>query len=99
MNTAPFVLAGLACAVLALPAPSAAQSPSASQSQQNMDKMKQFRVATTDLNIPAVPQEGRNATAIGENLKRVKLPPGSKDWRVRLVPKPPMLPPAEHTKP
>ena len=35
-----------------------------------------MKVATTDLNIPVVPQEGRNAAAIRENLKRIKLPPG-----------------------
>ena len=38
--------------------------------------MKQFKVATTDLNIPTVPQTGKNADAIRENLKKVKLPPG-----------------------
>jgi hypothetical protein len=35
-----------------------------------------MQVATTDLNIPLVPQTGANANAIRENLKRVKLPPG-----------------------
>jgi glucose/arabinose dehydrogenase len=44
--------------------------------QQNIEKMKQFRVATTDLNLPTVPQGGTNAAAIRENLKRVKLPAG-----------------------
>ncbi|MDP1899771.1 MAG: PQQ-dependent sugar dehydrogenase [Rubrivivax sp.] len=44
--------------------------------QQNIDKLKQMKVATTDLNIPVVPQTGRNADAIKANLKRVKLPPG-----------------------
>ena len=44
--------------------------------QQNIEKLKQMKVATTDLNIPVVPQEGKNAAAIRENLKRVKLPPG-----------------------
>ena len=44
--------------------------------QANIEKLKQFKVATTDLNIPTVPQEGKNAAAIRENLKRVKLPPG-----------------------
>lgn len=77
MNTSPLVLASIACAVaLVLPVDSDAQAPTASQSQQNMDKMKQFRVATTNLEIPSVPQEGRNAKAIAENLKRVKLPSG-----------------------
>lgn len=43
---------------------------------QNIEKLKQMKVATTDLNIPVVPQTGRNADAIRANLKRVKLPPG-----------------------
>jgi glucose/arabinose dehydrogenase len=42
----------------------------------NIQKLQQMKVATTDLNIPLVPQTGRNADAIRENLKRVKLPPG-----------------------
>ncbi len=59
----------LAAAALALVAgPAAAQA--------NIDKLKQMKVATTDLNIPVVPQTGRNADAIRANLKRVKLPPG-----------------------
>jgi glucose/arabinose dehydrogenase len=44
--------------------------------QTNIDKLKQMKVATTDLNIPVVAQTGRNADAIKANLKRVKLPPG-----------------------
>lgn len=43
---------------------------------QNIEKLKQMKVATTDLNIPMVPQTGKNADAIRANLKRVKLPPG-----------------------
>jgi glucose/arabinose dehydrogenase len=46
------------------------------QAQTNIEKLKQMKVATTDLNIPLVPQTGANANAIRENLKRVKLPPG-----------------------
>ena len=46
------------------------------QDQANMEKLKQFKVATTDLAIPMVPQEGKNADAIRKNLERVKLPPG-----------------------
>ena len=45
-------------------------------SQQNIEKLKQMKVATADLNIPVVPQGGRNADAIKANLKRIKLPPG-----------------------
>ena len=57
--------ATLSCA-LALPA----------AAQENIEKLKQMKVATTDLNIPVVPQTGRNADAIKANLKRVKLPAG-----------------------
>ena len=46
------------------------------QAQTNIEKLKQMKVATTDLNLPVVPQTGANANAIRENLKRVKLPPG-----------------------
>ncbi|MDA0191754.1 MAG: sorbosone dehydrogenase, partial [Proteobacteria bacterium] len=54
--------------------------------QQNIEKLKQMKVATTDLNIPVVPQEGKNAAAIRENLKRVKLPPGFKIDLFAIVP-------------
>ncbi len=81
----PLLLAGLACSfALAFAAPSAAQSPPSPQ--QAIEKMKQFKVATTDLNLPAVPQEGRNATAISANLKRIKLPPGFKIELFAVVP-------------
>jgi glucose/arabinose dehydrogenase len=55
-------------------------------SQQNIEKLKQMKVATTDLNIPVVPQTGKNADAIKENLKRVKLPPGFKIELYAVVP-------------
>lgn len=67
--------AALSC-VLALPA----------AAQQNLEKLKQFRVATTDLNIPTVPQTGRRADAIRNNLKNVKLPPGFKIDLYAIVP-------------
>jgi glucose/arabinose dehydrogenase len=41
-----------------------------------LDTMKQFKVATTNLNLPTVAQEGRNADAIRANLENVNLPPG-----------------------
>jgi glucose/arabinose dehydrogenase len=68
--------AALACAV-ALPA--AAQ-------QQNLEKLKQFRVATTDLNIPTVAQTGRRADAIRANLRNIKLPAGFKIDLYAIVP-------------
>lgn len=54
--------------------------------QTNIEKLKQMKVSGTDLNIPPVPQEGRNAAAIRENLKRVKLPPGFKIELFAIVP-------------
>ncbi len=53
---------------------------------QNIEKLKQFKVSGTDLNIPPVPQEGKNAAAIRENLKRIKLPPGFKIDLFAIVP-------------
>jgi glucose/arabinose dehydrogenase len=66
--------AGLASAVLAQAKPD------------NLSTLKQMRVATTDLNIPTVPQDGRKAQAIKDNLKRVKLPPGFKIDLYAIVP-------------
>ena len=54
--------------------------------QANLEKLKQMRVATTDLNIPVVPQTGANADAIKANLTRVKLPPGFKISLYAVVP-------------
>jgi glucose/arabinose dehydrogenase len=52
----------------------------------NIGTLKQFKVATTDLNIPTVAQTGKNADAIRENLKRVKLPPGFRIDLYAIVP-------------
>jgi glucose/arabinose dehydrogenase len=52
----------------------------------NLSALKQFKVATTDLNIPLVPQEGKNADAIRANLERVKLPEGFKIELFAVVP-------------
>jgi glucose/arabinose dehydrogenase len=60
--------------------------PAAPTAPANLDKLKQMKVATTDLNIPMVPQTGSNAEAIKENLKRVKLPPGFKIALYAVVP-------------
>ncbi len=58
----------------------------ASAQDSNIQKLQQMKVATTDLNIPLVPQTGRNADAIRENLKKVKLPPGFKIDLYAVVP-------------
>ena len=67
--------AALACG-LALPA----------LAQQNLEKLKQFKVATTDLNIPTVPQTGRKADSLRANLKNIKMPPGFKIDLYAVVP-------------
>jgi len=59
---------------------------SVGSAQEKLETLKQFRVATTDLNIPTVPQDGKKAANIRENLKRVKLPPGFKIDLFAIVP-------------
>jgi glucose/arabinose dehydrogenase len=63
-----------------------ATSANAQSDKDNLSTLKQMKVATTDLNIPVVPQEGRNADAIRANLKNVKLPPGFKIDLYAIVP-------------
>jgi glucose/arabinose dehydrogenase len=53
---------------------------------QNIEKLKQMKVSGTDLNIPPVPQTGKNADAIRENLKKIKMPPGFKIDLFAIVP-------------
>jgi glucose/arabinose dehydrogenase len=59
---------------------------STAAAQANIEKLKQMKVATTDLNIPLVPQTGKNADAIRANLRLVKLPPGFKIDLYAVVP-------------
>lgn len=73
-----FALVALATAAVA--------STAVAQSRDNLSTLKQMKVATTDLNIPVVPQDGRNAAAIRENLKKVKLPEGFKIDLFAIVP-------------
>ena len=54
--------------------------------QQNIEKLKQMRASGTDPNIPSIPQTGKNADALRENLKKVKLPPGFKIELFAIVP-------------
>lgn len=54
--------------------------------QPNIEKLKQMKPSGTDLNIPTVPQTGRNADAIRDNLKHVKLPSGFKIELYAVVP-------------
>ncbi|HET9596040.1 MAG TPA: hypothetical protein VFP65_10685, partial [Anaeromyxobacteraceae bacterium] len=80
-------LSALAGALIAMPSAAAAQA-------QNLEKLKQFKVSGTDLNIPTVPQTGRTADAIRDNLKRIKLPPGFKIELYAVVPDARMMAPA-----
>jgi glucose/arabinose dehydrogenase len=73
------------CGVLAFAA-AVAFAPSVSAQAQNLEKLKQFKVSGTDLNIPPVPQGGAKAEAIKANLKRVKLPPGFRIDLYAIVP-------------
>jgi len=42
----------------------------------NLEKLKNVKVTGISLDIPTIPQEGRNADAIRANLEKVKLPAG-----------------------
>ena len=59
--------------------------PSLAQ-EQAMAKLKEMRVSGADPNIPLIPQTGKNADAIRENLKRVVLPAGFKIDLYAVVP-------------
>ena len=72
-----------ACAALTGFVGSALAQPAAST---NLQKLQQMKVATTDLNIPVVPQSGPNAAAIRENLKSIKMPAGFKIDLYAIVP-------------
>ncbi|MFN7712821.1 MAG: PQQ-dependent sugar dehydrogenase [Curvibacter sp.] len=58
----------------------------AQSGRDNLSTLKQMKFATTDLNIPLVPQGGANAEAIRANLKKVKMPPGFKIELYAVVP-------------
>lgn len=59
---------------------------SQAQAQDALSAMKQMRVATSDLNIPLVPQTGKNADAIRRNLAKIKMPDGFKIDLYAVVP-------------
>ena len=59
---------------------------SASAQQTNIENLKQMKLSGVDPSLPPVPQEGKNAEAIRNNLKRIKLPPGFKIDLYAVVP-------------
>ncbi|NMM05757.1 PQQ-dependent sugar dehydrogenase [Polaromonas sp.] len=72
--------------LLALVAAGLALGAAAQSGKDNIANLKQMKVSGTDLNIPSIPQEGKNADAIRSNLKRIKLPPGFKIDLYAVVP-------------
>ena len=72
--------------LLALVAAGLALGAAAQSGKDNLANLKQMKVSGTDLNIPPVLQEGKNAEAIRANLKRIKLPPGFKIDLYAVVP-------------
>ncbi len=81
MKTSPlFALCALTAATALLIAGNAqAQAP-------NIENLKQMKVSGVDPSMPPVPQEGKNAAQLRENLKRIKLPPGFKIDLYAVVP-------------
>lgn len=72
--------------LLALVAAGLALGAAAQSGKDNIANLKQMKVSGTDLNIPSIPQEGKNADAIKANLKKIKLPPGFKIDLYAVVP-------------
>ena len=52
----------------------------------NIENLKKMRPSGVDTSMPPVAQEGKNAEAIRENLKRIKMPPGFKIDLYAVVP-------------
>jgi glucose/arabinose dehydrogenase len=52
----------------------------------NIENLKKMRPSGADTAMPPVPQQGANADALRENLKRIKLPPGFKIDLYAVVP-------------
>ncbi|WP_372526601.1 PQQ-dependent sugar dehydrogenase [Piscinibacter sp.] len=71
MKTSPSLALGTLAAAMALLAAAPAQAQ-----DQNIENLKQMKLSGVDPSMPPVPQEGKNAAALRENLKRIKLPPG-----------------------
>ena len=73
-------LSALALAVSAL------ATTSAIAQDKNLSTLQRMGNTATNMNIPSIPQEGKNADAIRANLKKVKLPEGFKIDLYAVVP-------------
>jgi glucose/arabinose dehydrogenase len=78
MKSTKLLLALMACGLIT--------GAMAQAGKDNLATLKQMKVSGVDLNIPPVPQEGKNAEAIRANLKAVKLPTGFKIELYAVVP-------------
>ena len=65
---------------------SALVATSAFGQDKNLSTLQRMGNTDTNMNIPTVPQEGKNADAIRANLKKVKLPEGFKIDLYAVVP-------------
>lgn len=79
MKFVPFMVSALAASALLAAGAVQAQAP-------NIENLKKMKVSGVDPSMPTVPQEGRNANQLRENLKRIKLPPGFKIDLYAVVP-------------
>ncbi|WP_245624291.1 PQQ-dependent sugar dehydrogenase [Belnapia moabensis] len=60
--------------------------PNAGASQNNLDRLGQFRTTGTSMQIETVPQDGRRADAIRRNLESIRLPEGFRIELYAVVP-------------
>jgi len=63
-----------------------AQSDQPASPSGNMSKLEDMHATGTSLDIPSVPQNGKDADQLRENLKAIKLPPGFKIDLYAVVP-------------
>ena len=79
MKAVPMFFLSAVAAALLVAGTAQAQAP-------NIENLKQMKVSGVDPSMPPVPQDGKNAAQLRENLKRVKLPPGFKIDLYAVVP-------------
>ena len=65
---------------------SALVATSAFAQDKNLSTLQRMGNTDTNMNIPTIPQEGKNADAIRANLKKIKLPDGFKIDLYAIVP-------------
>jgi glucose/arabinose dehydrogenase len=81
MKISPSLFLGALTAAVALLVASQAQGQTP-----NIENLKQMKLSGVDPSLPPVPQDGKNAAALRDNLKRIKLPPGFRIDLYAIVP-------------